>query len=124
MEEPERKNANYGPFLDRFERRFKRRVDHTLVAVAYDQARCAAEAVVEAPILTAWGVKVGLERIKLFPCVLGGPSAHITFGVYEHKGYKGDWLFMNRLRAGKFEFCEYHRPQFASNAAVELEQSL
>jgi hypothetical protein len=112
----ENSNPNYGPFLDRFERRFGRRVDHTLLALAYDQARVAAEAIVNAPILTPTGLKIGLEQIKLFPCTLGGPSTHITFGPYDHHGYSGDWLFINRLRNGRFDFCEFHRPEFASNA--------
>ncbi len=108
-------NPNYGPFIDRFAKRFGRRVDHTLLALAYDQGRVAAEAIVNAPILTSAGMKAGLEQIKQFPCTLGGPRTHITFGLYDHHGYRGDWLFINRLRNGRFEFCDYHQPIFASN---------
>jgi hypothetical protein len=108
-------NPNYGPFLDRFEARFGRRVDHTLVALAYDQGRAAAEAIVNAPILTGTGMKEGLEAIKMFPSAIGGPHTNVTFGAYDHRGYKGDWLFINRLSHGRFEFCDYHSPEFASN---------
>lgn len=109
-------NPNYGPFLDRFEARFGRRVDHTLLALAYDQGRVAAEAIVNAPILTGAGMKDGLEAIKMFPSAIGGPRTNITFGPYDHRGYKGDWLFVNRLENGRFEFCDYHVPEFAINA--------
>jgi ABC-type branched-subunit amino acid transport system substrate-binding protein len=109
------RNPNYAPFLDRFEARFKRRVDHALLAVAYDQGRVAAEAIVNAPILTAQGMKAGLERIKLFPCVLGGPRTHVTFARDDHRGYKGDWLFMSRLERGRFVFRDFHWPEFPSN---------
>ena len=76
----------------------------------------AAEPIVNAPILTSHGVKEGLESIKMFPTALGGPRTNITFGPHDHRGYKGDWLFINRLSNGRFEFCEYHWPEFLSTA--------
>ena len=56
------------------------------------------------------------QQIKMFPSAIGGPRTNVTFGPYDHRGYKGDWLFVNRLQHGGFEFCDYHIPEFPSNA--------
>jgi hypothetical protein len=97
-------NTNYLALLDRFEARFKRRVDHALIALAYDEGRVVAEAIANAPILTGQGLKLGLERIKMFPCALGGKRTYITFGPYDHRGYKGDYLVMRQLVDQQFVY--------------------
>ena len=90
-------NPNYVALLDRFEARFERRVDHVVIALAYDVGRVIAEAIVNAPMMSARGLKLGLERIKMFPSALGGRRTHITFGAQDHRGYKGDFLVMRQL---------------------------
>jgi branched-chain amino acid transport system substrate-binding protein len=111
------KNRNWGPLLDRHERRFEYRRDHTMIALLYDQGRAAAEAIVNAPELTAAGISAGLERIKMMPSTLGGPRTYIGFGPQDHRGYRGDFMFMKQLRDGKFHFAAYHWPQWPSNRA-------
>ena len=90
-------NHNYNSLLDRFEARFDRRVDHVVIALAYDMARVVAEAIVHAPMLNGRGMKLGLERIKMFPSAIGGRATNITFGAQDHRGYKGDFLVMRQL---------------------------
>jgi len=90
-------NLNYNSLLDRFEARFGRRVDHVVIALGYDLGRVVAEAIVNAPMMSGRGMKLGLERIKMFPSAIGGARTHITFGAQDHRGYKGDFLVMRQL---------------------------
>jgi branched-chain amino acid transport system substrate-binding protein len=46
------------------------------------------------------------------PSTLGGPRTYIEFGPQDHRGYKGDFMFMKQLRDGKFHFSSYHWPQW------------
>jgi hypothetical protein len=109
------KNRNWGPMLDRHEKRFGYRPDDTMVALLYDQGRAAAEAIINAPLLTGEGMTAGLERIKMMPSTLGGPRTYIEFGPRDHRGYKGDFMFMKELRDGAFHFADYHWPQWPIN---------
>jgi len=88
-----------------------------MLALLYDQGRAAAEAIVNAPELTGAGVSAGLERIKMMPSTLGGPRTYISFGPQDHRGYRGDFMFMKQLRDGEFHFTAYHWPQWPSNRA-------
>ena len=68
-----------------------------------------------APLLTGEGIAAGIERIKLMPCVLGGPRTYIEFGPHNHRGYKGDFVFLKQLRNRKFYFTAFHWPEWISN---------
>jgi hypothetical protein len=109
------KNPNWAAMLDRFERRFGSRPDTTMTALLYDQGRAAVEAIVNAPALDGPGLAAGLERIKMMPSTLGGPRTYIGYGPEDHRGYRGDFMFMKQLRGGKFHFGSYHWPQWPSN---------
>ena len=106
------KNKNWDALLDRHERRFGYRPDNTMIALLYDQGRAATEAIINAPQLTPAGLALGLERIKMMPSTLGGPRTYIGFGPGDHRGYKGDFMFMKQLRDGQFHFDSYHWPQW------------
>jgi branched-chain amino acid transport system substrate-binding protein len=110
------KNVNWVSVLDRHEGRFGYRTDSTMLGLLYDQGRAAAEAIVNAPLLTGPGMSAGLERIKMMPSTLGGPRTYIEFGEQNHRGYKGDFMFMKQLRGGQFHFAGYHTPQWRSNS--------
>ena len=62
------------------------------------------------------GLAEGLERIKMMPSTLGGPRTYIGYGPQDHRGYRGDFMFMKQLRDGKFHFVAYHWPQWPVNA--------
>ncbi|WP_261566036.1 ABC transporter substrate-binding protein [Frankia gtarii] len=113
------KNLNWVALLDRHEKRFGYRRNDTMIALLYDQGRAAVEAVVNAPILTGEGMAAGLERIKMIPSTLGGPRTYIEFGERDHRGYKGDFMFMKQLRDGEFHFAGFHSPQWAVNRTAE-----
>jgi branched-chain amino acid transport system substrate-binding protein len=97
--------------------RFGHKEQETVFALLYDQGRSAVEAIANAPILTGEGMALGLERIKMMPCALGGPHTYIEFGDYNHRGYKGDFLFLKQLRDHVFHLEAFHRPQWKSNRA-------
>ena len=109
------KNPNWTAMLDRFEKRFAYRRDDTMTALLYDQGRAVVEAVANAPTADGPGLAAGLERIKMMPSTIGGPRTYIGFGPEDHRGYRGDFLFMKQLREGKFHFESYHWPQWPIN---------
>ena len=47
----------------------------------------------------------------MMPSAAGGPRTNITFGPYDHRGYKGDYLVMKRIKGGRFHFEDYHWPR-------------
>lgn len=106
------KNPNWVSMLDRFEQRFGYRWDDTMIALLYDQGRATAEAIIGAPSPDGVGLAEGLERIKMMPSTLGGPRTYIGYGPADHRGYRGDFMFMKQLRDGKFHFESYHWPQW------------
>jgi branched-chain amino acid transport system substrate-binding protein len=106
------KNPNWVSMLQRFERRFGSRPDDTMTALLYDQGRAAVEAIVNAPTPDGPGLASGLERIKMMPSTLGGPRTYIGYGPSDHRGYRGDFMFMKQLRDGKFHFDAYHWPRW------------
>jgi hypothetical protein len=109
------KNPNWVAMLDRFEHRFGYRPDDTMTALLYDQGRATVEAISNAPTLDGPGLRAGLERIKMMPSTLGGPRTYIGYGPEDHRGYRGDFMFMKQLRDGKFHFVAYHWPQWPAN---------
>jgi branched-chain amino acid transport system substrate-binding protein len=108
-------NPNYEAMRERFEKRFGRSTRNVVVALAYDTARVAVQAIANARIPTPRHVKDGLEMIKWMPCTNGGPSCYITFAEHDHRGYKGDFLCIRELRGGELHFRGYYRPQWPAN---------
>jgi branched-chain amino acid transport system substrate-binding protein len=51
----------------------------------------------------------------MMPSTLGGPRTYIGFGPQDHRGYRGDFMFMKQLRDGEFHFAGYHTPQWPVN---------
>jgi branched-chain amino acid transport system substrate-binding protein len=68
-----------------------------MIPLMYDVGRVVAEGIVNASEMSPKGVRFGLERIKMFPAANGGAHTHITFGPYDHRGYKGDFLVMRKI---------------------------
>lgn len=108
------KNPNWVAMLDRFERPFGNRRDGTMIALLYDQGRATAEAIM-VPSMDGAGLTEGLERIKMMPSTLGGPRTYIGYCPEDHRGYRGDFMFMKQLHDGEFHFVNYHQPQWPIN---------
>jgi ABC-type branched-subunit amino acid transport system substrate-binding protein len=100
-------NPNYWPFVHRFEQRYGRRVQHAMLGCSYDQARATIAGVANATLLDPAGVVKGLETLTMMPTVSGGPRSYISFGPYDRKGFKGDWLTIRHVVDGVPEFDGY-----------------
>jgi branched-chain amino acid transport system substrate-binding protein len=103
-------NSLLQPMLDRVATHLGKRRDHTVTALSYDTARLIAEGIARANLLTAKGLKEGLERVRMLPAVNGGPRTHMSLGPYDHKAYKGDWLVIRKIHGGRTVFVDLHRP--------------
>jgi branched-chain amino acid transport system substrate-binding protein len=100
------------PRMHRFHERYVERYGedppmwpNAIPVLAYDTASLLVEALHRAPVLTGWGVKEGLEKIRFMPSATGGPRTHIAGGPFDHQMFKGDWLHYGRVRDGKLEFA-------------------
>ena len=51
----------------------------------------------------------------MMPSTLGGPRTYIGYGPEDHRGYRGDFMFMKQLHDGEFRFMSYHWPQWPIN---------
>jgi branched-chain amino acid transport system substrate-binding protein len=98
-------NPNFWPLVNKFETRFGRRVHHAMVGVTYDGAAAALAGIAAANLLTPEHIVLGLETLTMLPTVIGGPRTYISFGPYDRKGLKGDWLAVRHVVGGipKFE---------------------
>ncbi|MBL7496642.1 ABC transporter substrate-binding protein [Frankia sp. CNm7] len=93
-------NPNFWPVTERFERRFGRRILHAMIGCTYDQTRATLAGIAAADLLTPEGVVRGLESLTMLPTMIGGPRTYISFGPYDRKGLKGDWLTLRRVVDG------------------------
>ena len=118
------KNLNWGPLLDRYEKRFGYRArQHHAGTALRPRAGGYGSHSVNAPITSGEGLTEGLEQIKMMPLTLGGPRTYIEFGPQDHRGYKGDFMFMKQLRHGTFHFSSYHWPQWPISRATTARSS-
>jgi ABC-type branched-subunit amino acid transport system substrate-binding protein len=109
-------NPNYWPFVHRFEQRYGRRVMHAMLGCSYDQARATIAGVANATLLDPHGVVQGLETLTMMPTVSGGPRSYISFGPYDRKGFKGDWLTIRHVVDGVPEFDGYLSTTYPATA--------
>jgi ABC-type branched-subunit amino acid transport system substrate-binding protein len=112
-------NPNFLPMVDRFQARYGRRVYHAMVGVTYDGVRAALAGIAAASLLTPDGVVKGLEKLTMLPTVVGGPRTYISFGPYDRKGLKGDWLTLRHVVNGVPEFAGYLSTKYPGTVAAE-----
>jgi branched-chain amino acid transport system substrate-binding protein len=112
-------NPNFFPLVNRFEERYGRRVFHAMVGVTYDGTRAALAGMAAAPLLTPDGVVKGLETLTMLPVAVGGPRTYISFGPYDRKGLKGDWLTLRQVRDGVPEFVGYLSAKYRATIRAE-----
>jgi hypothetical protein len=51
----------------------------------------------------------------MLPVCVGGPRSYLSFGPYDHKGLKGDWLTIRHVVDGEPQFAGYLDAQYAAN---------
>ncbi len=95
------RNEHFTAMLDRFEKRFDgRRPMHCYTAQGYDMGNVVAHGLALAKPLSRDGLRQGLERVRRVPATAGGPGTMISFGPYDHRGYKGDYIVMRQILHG------------------------
>jgi branched-chain amino acid transport system substrate-binding protein len=94
-------NLTFTGMLDRFEKRFGRRPVHCYTAQGYDMGNVVAHGLARAKPHSREGLRRGLETIRRLDAAAGGPGNHISFGPYDHRGYKGDYIVMRQIRDGQ-----------------------
>jgi branched-chain amino acid transport system substrate-binding protein len=95
------RNVTFTSMLDRFEKRFGRRPVHCYTAQGYDMGNVVAHGLARAKPHSREGLRRGLETIRRLDAASGGPGNHISFGRYDHRGYKGDYIVMRHIRNGQ-----------------------
>lgn len=95
------RNQTFTSMLDRFEKRFGRRPMHCYTAQGYDMGNVVAHGLARAKPHSREGLRRGLERIRRLDAASGGPGNHTSFGPYDHRGYKGEYIVMRQVRNGK-----------------------
>ena len=95
-------NTVFTSMLDRFEKRFDgRRPMHCYVAQGYDMGNAVAHGLSLAKPMSRDGLRRALEKVRRVPAAAGGPGNHISFGPYDHRGYKGDFIVLRQILDGK-----------------------
>ena len=100
-------NEVFTSLYERFAVRFGRRPPHhPYLAMGYDLGNTTATALSLARPATPQGVRDGFERIRMLPAAIGGPGNVISFGPYDHRGYKGPYIVMRTMRDGENVIAE------------------
>jgi ABC-type branched-subunit amino acid transport system substrate-binding protein len=95
------RNEHFTGMLDRFEKRFGRRPVHCYTAQGYDMGNVVAHGLSLAKPLSRDGLRVALEEVRRVPATAGGPGNQLSFGPYDHRGYKGDYIVMRQIQGGQ-----------------------
>jgi len=96
------RNEHFTAMLDRFEKRFDgRRPVHCYTAQGYDMGNVVAHGLALAKPLSREGLREGLEQVRMVPATVGGPGNLLSFGPYDHRGYKGDYIVMRQILNGQ-----------------------
>lgn len=96
------RNEHFVSMLDRFEKRFDgRRPVHCYTAQGYDMGNVVAHGLALAKPLSREGLRAGLEQVRMVPATVGGPGNMLSFGPYDHRGYKGDYIVMRQIVSGR-----------------------
>jgi ABC-type branched-subunit amino acid transport system substrate-binding protein len=96
------RNEHFTAMLDRFEKRFDgRRPVHCYTAQGYDMGNVVAHGLAYAKPVSREGLREGLEQVRRVPATVGGPGNVLSFGPYDHRGYKGDYIVLRQIRDGQ-----------------------
>lgn len=94
-------NEIFVSMLDAFEQAHGRRPTHAYAALGWDLGSAIAEAFALAPRWDPEGIRQGLENVRMLPAALGLPGNVISFGPFDHRGYKGQYVVIRQICNGK-----------------------
>ncbi len=89
LEQFDEENSVATKWLDRFEKRYKRRPEYFMTIYGHDMANTIAHALADAHPLSPKGVKEALERVKMLPAACGMDGTRISFGKWTRRGWMG-----------------------------------
>ena len=99
-------NPVYSAMLDQFETRYGRRPTHAYVPLGYDHGQVVVETLSTMKPPSPQGFKAALERVRMVPAAIGAPGTKISFGAYDQRGYKGEYIVFGTIRDGKEEVID------------------
>ncbi len=76
-------------FIDRFEKRYGRRLEYFAPIAARDFATIVVQALADAKPLSPRGVCEAIERVKMLPAACGAPGTRISYGKWTRRGWMG-----------------------------------
>lgn len=94
------RNETFQGVLDRFEARFGRRPFHAYTALGFDHGQVVAGTLARMRVPSPEGFKAALERTRMVPACIGAPGTVISFGPYDNRGYKGDYITVRTVEDG------------------------
>jgi ABC-type branched-subunit amino acid transport system substrate-binding protein len=83
-------------FIDRFEKRFGRRLEYFAPVVSRDFATIVVQALADAKPLSPRGVCQALERVKMLPAASGNSGTRISYGKWTRRGWMGTGYLVAR----------------------------
>ena len=98
------------PFFQRMWESFRKRrsrepIVTSVGTIGYDIARALAIGISRMPIATPEGLRQGLETVRRMPAATGAEGTVISFGLEDHRGFKGaDYLLVRRSEGGRSVF--------------------
>jgi ABC-type branched-subunit amino acid transport system substrate-binding protein len=85
-------NVLFQQVLDQFERRYGERPFHCFTACFYDIARVICKALEIGKPQTRDQLRSALEKVRNLPSCNGHNDNYISFGPWDHRGYKGRYI--------------------------------
>lgn len=103
-------NTRLSSMLSRYKARFNADLPrNSMVSCGYDIGRCIATALARMEIATPESAATAMETIRMLPACTGGPGTYISFGPYDHRGFKGiDYLVMRKAENGKTTLVDFN----------------
>jgi branched-chain amino acid transport system substrate-binding protein len=103
-------NSKFSSMLARYKEKHGAELPrNSMVSSGYDIGQCIASGFARMELATPESMAVALETIRMMPACTGGPGTYISFGPYDHRGFKGiDYLVMRKSEGGKTTLVDFN----------------
>ncbi len=89
LEQYDEENPVGERFMQRFEKKYGRRLGYFAPVIGHDFANVVSHALALAQPLSPKGVKDALEQVRMLPAAAGAPGTRISFGKWTRRGWMG-----------------------------------
>lgn len=100
LDQFDERNPVYQSLQDRYEKRYGRRPNNAMFPCGYDMANVMAEGLARMRFMAPSALVEGLERVRRVPAAAGAPGTYLSFGPWEHRAYRGEYLVVRRAADG------------------------